>query len=148
MMKAGDGERGTGERTPPTLRPGVSYWVMGYLGRTAGSVIVIACTLACGRSVVVDPATREAGAKVYRSESCAGCHGEERGGGRLAPPLRGLAGHWDAEELVSFLRDPTAFAADDGRIREMAARFPSKMPPAGTSDPEKLRALALFLLAD
>ncbi|MBI4916555.1 MAG: cytochrome c [Acidobacteria bacterium] len=98
--------------------------------------------------MVVDPATRDAGARVYRSESCAGCHGEERGGGRLAPPLRSLARHWDEEELVRFLRDPTAFAADDGRIREMAARFPSKMPPAGTSDPEKLRALAHFLLAD
>jgi mono/diheme cytochrome c family protein len=118
------------------------------LTRSVGLVVVVAAVAACGRSVVVDPATREAGAKVYRSESCAGCHGEERGGGRLAPPLRRLARHWDEEELVRFLRDPTAFAADDGRIREMAARFPSKMPPAGTSDPEKLRALALFLLAD
>jgi mono/diheme cytochrome c family protein len=121
---------------------------MNNLVRGLGLLVAVACVVACGRSVVVDPATREAGAKVYRSESCAGCHGEERGGGRLAPPLRRLTRHWDDEELVRFLRDPTAFAADDGRIREMAARFPSRMPPAGTSDPEKLRALALFLLAE
>ena len=116
--------------------------------RGAGLLIAAACGLACGRVVVVDAATREAGARVYRSESCAGCHGEERAGGRLAPPLRALARHWDEEELVRFLRDPVAFAHDDSRIRGMAARFPSKMPPAGTSDAQKLRALALFLLAD
>jgi mono/diheme cytochrome c family protein len=121
---------------------------MRVLARGVGLLVAVAAVVACGRAVAVDPATRAAGARVYRSESCAGCHGEERGGGRLAPPLRGLARHWDEAELVRFLRDPTAFAADDGRIREMAARFPSKMPPAGTSDPEKLRTLALFLLAD
>ncbi len=118
------------------------------LSRRASVFIAVASAVACGRALVVDPATREAGARVYRSEPCAGCHGEERAGGRLAPPLRGLAQHWDEEKLVRFLRDPVAFRQDDSRIRSMAARYPSKMPPVGTSDAEKLRVLALFLLAD
>jgi len=111
-------------------------------------LLALLAAFGCGKKVVVDEVTREAGAKVYRAESCAGCHGEELRGGRLAPPLHGLTRHWDEEELVGFLRDPTGFARDNSRIRGLAARFPSKMPPVGTSDPTRLRALALFLLAD
>lgn len=111
-------------------------------------LVAVASVMACGRALVVDPATREAGARVYRSEPCAGCHGDERAGGRLAPPLRGLARNWDEEKLVRFLRDPVAFSQNDSRIRSMAAHYPSKMPPVGTSDAKKLRVLALFLLAD
>lgn len=147
MKTQGNRERGTGDRSA-RVEAAVPRKVIRGRIRRAGLVVAVVGALACGKSVVVDPAVRAAGEKVYRTEPCVGCHGEQRQGGRLAPPLAGLARHWDEEKLVRFLRDPVAFAQQDRRIRALAARYPSRMPPVNTSDPAKLRALAHYLLTD
>lgn len=84
--------------------------------------------------------------KLYRSKNCVSCHGHDLRGTMLAPALRGLAAHWNAEELAQFLREPKAWLEKDARLAEVARTYRSPMPPTFGTDAERL-ALAQWLLA-
>jgi mono/diheme cytochrome c family protein len=89
------------------------------------------------------------GAAVYVEHRCGMCHADDRSGKPLAPPLKGLAAHWTADELVrEYFPDPVSYQNNDPRLREMLQTYNTmKMPPVQGS-PEDLRALAEWLVKD
>lgn len=85
------------------------------------------------------------GAEVFKSASCAMCHGEEREGTGMAPRLLGLDDYWVPETLEKYLLDPKGYAAGDERLSEQAKQFSMEMPPWSYSA-EELAALINWLL--
>lgn len=85
------------------------------------------------------------GAEVYRSASCAMCHGEEHEGTGMAPPLVKLSEYWVPETLERYLLDPEGYAATDERLRDQAQQYSMKMPPWSYSA-EEMAALINWLL--
>jgi mono/diheme cytochrome c family protein len=73
-----------------------------------------------------------AGKKVYESESCDACHGENGVGTAAAPKLTGATAQKPAEELSDLLRHPTAKMIE------------GEMKPADVSD-EDLKALVAYI---
>ena len=80
---------------------------------------------------VVDPLAA-AGKKVYDSESCDACHGENGVGTNAGPKLAGAIAQKSAEELSNVLRHPT------GKMIE------GEMKPVDVSD-EDLKALVAYI---
>ena len=80
---------------------------------------------------IVDPLAA-AGKKVYESESCDACHGENGVGTAAGPKLAGATAGKSAEELSNLLRHPTA---------KMIA---GEMKPVDASD-EGLKALVAYI---
>jgi len=80
---------------------------------------------------VIDPLAA-AGKKVYDSESCDACHGENGVGTAAGPKLVGATAEKSAEELSNLLRHPTA---------KMIA---GEMKPVDVSD-EDLKALVAYI---
>lgn len=97
-----------------------------------------------------------AGWRAYVDLNCAACHGEDRRGQRSGPALTGLAEHWSAEQLVSYLTDPDAMIRTSPRLARVAGQYSIRMPASsgkspGYGDPERverLGALAEYLLVD
>jgi mono/diheme cytochrome c family protein len=86
------------------------------------------------------------GRKLFIGELCASCHGFERQGSWMGPPLLELAEHWDAPSLSSFIKDPSVFLKTDQRIRDLAKRFQANMTGnARLNDGDRLE-LAKWLL--
>ncbi|MDP6539939.1 MAG: c-type cytochrome [Planctomycetota bacterium] len=102
--------------------------------------------LACGeRDGPVDPQTAS-GAQLYALVRCDSCHGGAREGTFLAPPLAGLARHWEAQSLADYLRDPAPFLASDERLGAMSQHYTANMRAfAELGKAERLR-LAEWLL--
>ena len=105
------------------------------LGLVAGSL------LACGAAV----APQASGETLFRKANCHTCHGVERKGNAVAPPLLDLGRSWDADRLAAYLRDPFAASKGDPRLQELQKRFPAVMPPYGGSETDR-RVLAAWLL--
>jgi ubiquinol-cytochrome c reductase cytochrome b subunit len=80
---------------------------------------------------IVDPFAA-AGKKVYGSESCDACHGENGVGTNVGPKLAGAIAQKSAEELSNLLRHPTA---------KMLA---GEMKPVEVSD-DDLKALVAYI---
>ena len=80
---------------------------------------------------VVDPLAA-AGKKVYESESCDACHGENGVGTAAGPKLAGAIAQKSAEELSNLLRHPTAKMIE------------GEMKPVDVSD-EDLKALVAYI---
>ena len=85
---------------------------------------------------------------IYAEQDCAMCHGEDRAGTELAPPLRELGTYWDADKLVRYLEDPLAFQEEEPSFREKREQYELEMPAYGHVPVEQRRALATWLLAD
>jgi mono/diheme cytochrome c family protein len=96
-------------------------------------------------STSVDPAAAEA---IYAEQDCAMCHGEDRAGTELAPPLRELETYWDVDKLVRYLEDPLVFQEQEPSFRENREQYDLEMPAYGHVPAEQRRALATWLLAD
>ena len=94
------------------------------------------------------PAPGLDGALLYRQNSCDVCHGDDRAGSDNAPPLRGLAAHWDAERLTVYLADPAPVVASDPRLSELGERYEVEMLAYGHVPESERRALAEWLLVD
>lgn len=107
----------------------------------------LAVSLACGGSERVDPETLRRGRQIYGEEGCAACHGSDLRGAQMAPSLKGMGRHWDAESLERFLRDPDAVIATSKRLENLDARYPANMPGVFIKDSERLRVLVAFLMA-
>jgi mono/diheme cytochrome c family protein len=89
------------------------------------------------------------GAQIYAMESCAICHGKQREGTRLGPPLIGLKAHWTEDKLVrDYFPDPVTFQNNDPRLREMLKTFNTMKMPAVRIPEADQRALARWLLID
>jgi len=97
-----------------------------------------------------------AGWQAYLDLNCGSCHGDHREGKRSGPVLTGLAEHWTADRLVSYLNDPDAMIKADTRLAYKAEKYAIGMPGHSGKSPgyenkareEKLRALAEYLLVD
>jgi hypothetical protein len=96
-----------------------------------------------------EPAAKVPGAQLYAQRRCGICHGDNREGKPLAPPLKGLAQHWTADELVyKYFPDPVAYQNNNPRLSKMLEQYSSmKMPPV-LGDPAELRVLAEWLLTE
>ena len=114
--------------------------------RAIFAVPLLLSAVACSRSEPVDPEILEAGRQVYLAQSCGGCHGENRAGSELAPPLTSVHLHWSAERLETYLKHPEAVTASEPRLKDLSSRWELEMPGVEEASPEDVRALALFLL--
>jgi mono/diheme cytochrome c family protein len=88
-------------------------------------------SLAAANVALADPLAAS-GKKVYESESCDACHGENGVGTAAAPKLTGATAQKSAEELLNLLRHPTA---------KMLA---GEMKPVDVND-EDLKALVAYI---
>ncbi len=124
---------------------------IGHRCAAAAPVLVVLLALACrGPYADLAPEQREiaeAGRKVYDTQACERCHGELREGQRTAPPLTGLAPHWDEEGLIGYLRNPDEVRGHHARLLQLGDTYSLKMPAIRGSD-EDLSALARYLLLD
>jgi mono/diheme cytochrome c family protein len=110
------------------------------------SVALLVCLVGCGREPSAPPETLDLGRQVYRSQSCDACHGGDRAGTELAPPLTSVHLNWSSEGLQTYLRHPEAVTGSDPRLKDLAGRWELEMPGVAEASPEEVRALALFLL--
>ena len=130
------------------------------IGVVVAIAAVVAIASGCGQGAPKPPPgldeTQLAGWQAYADLKCASCHGEDRGGKRSGPPLTGLAEHWSADGLVSYLSDPDAAVRADPRLRYKAEAYAIAMPAvsgkapgyADKATPETLAALAAYMLVD
>jgi cytochrome c2 len=88
------------------------------------------------------------GRQIFLALSCPTCHGHDRSGTNIGPPILKLRNHWTEERLVQFLRDPASFKQADTRLRQISERYRTDMPSAILGDNTKLKALVAFLLAE
>jgi cytochrome c2 len=103
--------------------------------------IVVAATLAAGSAL----AQQAPGETLFKKANCQVCHGAERKGSTLAPPLLGLSKSWDADRLAAYLADPYKVSKGDARLEELEKKFPAVMPPYGAPEGDR-KALAAWLL--
>lgn len=105
------------------------------------STLVLACSLR------KDPPPGASGPVIYELQNCANCHGPERAGTRLGPPLAGLGGRWTRARLADYLADPRAMVASDARLAELDRQWSSDMGPYDNLTLEERLVLADWLLA-
>ncbi|MGD8439418.1 MAG: cytochrome c [Holophagae bacterium] len=82
----------------------------------------------------------------YVALNCAKCHGPDLEGQRTAPKLTGIAERWSEDDLITYLRNPTAYQAQNPRLAYLAERYPIEMPAYSHTDEQALRGLASWLL--
>jgi cytochrome c2 len=105
---------------------------------------------ACG-GAPSSPAARTAAASGetnYRSRTCWRCHGADRSGTEIGPPLHDLARSWDAESLERYIDDPAPFRARDPRLQGLVTRYRGRLMKGFPMDPAERRALAAWLLRE
>ena len=134
-------------------------WFRGVVG-VLGLAGIVGFSAGCGERAPVPPPGLDdaqlAGWRAYVDLKCASCHGEDREGKRSGPPLNGLAEHWSADQLVSYLADPEAVVKATPRLALKAERYAISMPAVSGKAPgyadkanaETLRAIAEFMLVD
>lgn len=110
-------------------------------------VLAVACRQAEEPAAEPAPALVSAGSEAYRVNACGICHGREREGTELGPPLRNLARFWSAERLQAFLKEPESFRTSSERMAQLAELYPADMPGLPAATAEELTALAAYLLA-
>ncbi|ANM31685.1 hypothetical protein ABI59_22195 [Acidobacteria bacterium Mor1] len=75
------------------------------------------------------------------------CHGKDQGGNRFGPTLRGLAPHWTADDMASYLLKPQSFHDRNDRMREIAKKYNTMvMPPYDHPHADRLE-LATWILS-
>jgi mono/diheme cytochrome c family protein len=87
----------------------------------------------------------KSGSELYTASNCALCHGADRNGSALGPPLRKLKANWTAEEMVKFFKDPSNYAANNPRLAADKGKYSVPMQPLRIADADQLR-LAQWLL--
>ncbi len=93
------------QASPSRSRSSVKTSSTSCASRLNQSLPLVRCTAA--NVAIVDPLAA-AGKKVYDSESCDACHGENGVGTNAGPKLAGAIAQKSAEELSNLLRHPTA----------------------------------------
>ncbi|HVN76379.1 MAG TPA: c-type cytochrome [Thermoanaerobaculaceae bacterium] len=111
------------------------------------SVAALGCTAPSGEPVAATP-TPSAGRLVFLAEPCPTCHGRDRMGTNVGPPIADLRGRWDESTLTRFLRAPAAFKQADPRLRQISERYRSDMPAFFSADERRTRSLVHYLLGE
>lgn len=98
-------------------------------------------------SVPPPPADKElTAASLVKNNGCTSCHGSDLKGTNLAPSLINVRQHWNREELISYLRNPSSFM-DSERFAKFRQRYPSViMPPFNNLDIKDLGKIADYLM--
>lgn len=107
----------------------------------------VACSKA-KQPAAQESATVGEGRRIFRADACPTCHGQDRAGTINGPSLEGLRGRWTEDDLIRFLRDPSAARRTDARLRQLAERYKTSMPSPARIDEARMRALAAYLLQD
>lgn len=134
------------------------------LVRAGAALLLVAALVACGgekpptpapsSAVEAEPAVTsendggEGARAIYDAQHCAMCHGENRDGTDMAPPLRALATYWDEDKLVRYLNDPAAFQEAEPSFRETRRQYDMEMPAFDQVPEDDRRRLARWLLTD
>lgn len=77
---------------------------------------------------------------------CVQCHGIDFDGTAMAPGLKKAKDHWTKEELIKYIKDPSAFA-DDERLQVYKQNFRTVMPSYDNFSDEQLSDIADFILS-
>jgi cytochrome c553 len=89
------------------------------------------------------------GRTLYIEMGCNVCHGADRTGEDMGPPLTGLSEHYDTDLLVEYLQDPPAVVQRSDRLQFLTQEFRHiEMPSFGEIPEEQLRTLAEYLLEE
>lgn len=86
------------------------------------------------------------GLSLIKRNNCVTCHGGNLEGTKMAPALANLKEYWSREDLINYLRNPTAY---DGGSRFKEYRLEYKnvvMPSYGNLDVKELGKMADYLL--
>jgi mono/diheme cytochrome c family protein len=106
-----------------------------------------ACSPAPEPTAPESEAVRE-GRKIFRVDACPTCHGQDRTGTNNGPSLEELHQRWKEDDLIHFLRDPSAARRTDPRLRQLAERYKTSMPSPARTDEARLKLLASYLLQE
>lgn len=86
------------------------------------------------------------GAQLFVNFGCIKCHGENLAGTANGPQLANLTEHWNRQELIAYLRNPSSFMEEE-RFKDYRQKYPKQiMPGFGNKNIKDLGKLASFLL--
>ena len=126
-------------RNPPQLIPGSNMPPIQLADAQLNSLAAFLLKLTAQNAKALEsaPAAAVAGASLFQADGCAACHMVNGVGGRIGPPLNGLARRRDKDWVAKHFANPGAFSPG------------STMPPYNFSAREMERMLAyLFSLPD
>lgn len=87
------------------------------------------------------------GAALFREKNCVTCHGPAGEGRATGPELRNVGAHFTREQLVEYLKNPTAYAEKDARLAARMHDFDGMMPRFDYLEQTQLEQLADYVLA-
>ncbi len=90
-----------------------------------------------------DPAT--IGTELVTKIGCVACHGNDLKGTKLGPSLYAANQYWKRDDLINYLRNPSAFM-DEDRMEAYQKEYKSVMPPYENIDVKDLGKIADYLL--
>lgn len=73
------------------------------------------------------PRSEFTGPELFLDARCDSCHGGDRTGSWMGPPLAGLRENWTEEDLARYLRDPVPVIDATPRLSKMRRKYPSTM---------------------
>ena len=93
-----------------------------------------------------EPARELSGKELVADFGCLSCHGVDLNGTGMGPTLYGLDDYWSRDNLINYLRNPTAYSSDN-RFQEYKQKYRGVlMPGYGHKDVKDLGKIADYLL--
>lgn len=84
--------------------------------------------------------------KLIQQNGCTSCHGQNLEGSNIAPALVNIKKHWGRDNLINYLRNPSAYNGDE-RFKEYKLKYKNIiMPSFGNLDVKDLGKIADYLL--
>lgn len=112
------------------------------------AIVLAAGAAACGTSTDAGREPILDAPAAYHKRTCYRCHGRDREGTEIGPPLHGLAEHWDVDRLAAYIADPESFRKDDPRLEQLVDDYRGKVMKGYKLAESERKALATWLLAD
>jgi len=89
----------------------------------------------------------ETGEQIIKKLGCQNCHGADLAGSAMAPALIGLNKEWTRDNLINYLRNPSAYS-DKEKFKEYKNKYRNiVMPSYGNSDVKTLGKAVDYLLS-
>jgi len=86
------------------------------------------------------------GFSLIKQIGCVSCHGAELQGTKMAPALQNMKENWNRDNLINYLRNPSAFGTDQ-RFVEFKEKYKNiVMPSYNNIDIKNLGKIADYLL--
>ena len=115
------------------------------------SVLIFSLTLAVGSMPGCGGKKQDAnsspGRVVFESQNCILCHGSDGTGKEGGPDLRAADRHFSKDQLITYLRDPEAYAKNDARLSHDRFDYPMMMPSFDQLNRKQLSDLADYVLS-